>query len=82
MLEKTFESPFDCKESKPVNLKGNQPLIFIEGLMLKLKLRYFGHLMLRVNSLDMSLSKTLGDSKEQGSLVCCISWGHKESDKT
>ena len=54
-MEKTFESPFDCKESKPVNLKGNQPLIFIEGLMLKLKLRYFGHLMLRADSLEKTL---------------------------
>ena len=55
MLEKTFESPFDCKESKPVNLKGNQPLIFIEGLMLKLKLQYFGHLMQRADSLEKTL---------------------------
>ena len=40
VLEKTLESPLDCKETKPVNPKGNQPRIFIERLMLKLKLQY------------------------------------------
>ena len=44
VLEKTLERPLDCKEIQPVNLKGNQPLIFIGGLMLKLKLQYFAHL--------------------------------------
>ena len=39
VLEKTFESPLDCKEIKPDNPKGNQPWIFLEGLMLKLKLQ-------------------------------------------
>ena len=37
MLEKTLERPLDCTEMKPVNPKGNQPFIFIEGLLLKLK---------------------------------------------
>ena len=45
VLEKTSESPLDSKEIKPVNLKGNQPENLLEGLMLKLKLQYFGHLM-------------------------------------
>ena len=45
VLEKTLESPLDCKEIKSVNPKGNQSWIFIEGLMLKLKLWYFGRLM-------------------------------------
>ena len=45
LLEKTLESPLDCKEIQPVHPKGNQSWIFIEGLMLKLKLQYFGHLM-------------------------------------
>ena len=40
---------------KPVNPKGNQSLIFIEGLMLKLKLQYFGHLMQRASSLEKAL---------------------------
>ena len=43
MLEKTLESPLDCKEIKPVNPLGNQSWIFTEGLMLKLKRQYFGH---------------------------------------
>ena len=42
VLEKTLESPLDCKDIKSVNLKGNQPWI-LEGLMLKLKLQYFGY---------------------------------------
>ena len=45
VLEKTLESPKDSKESKPVNPKGNQPWIFMEGLMLNLKFQYIGHLM-------------------------------------
>ena len=45
MLEKTLESSLDCKEIKPVHPKGNQFQISLEGLMLKLKLQYFGHLM-------------------------------------
>ena len=53
VLEKTLESPFDCKEIKSVNPKGNQ--YSLEGLMLKLKLQYFGHLMRRTGSLEMTL---------------------------
>ena len=45
MLEKTPESPLDCKEIQPVHSEGNQPWCSLEGLMLKLKLQYFGHLM-------------------------------------
>ena len=55
MLEKTLESPLDSKEIKPVNPKGNQPLIFIEGWVVKLKLQYFGHLMQRADSLEKTL---------------------------
>ena len=55
LLEKTLESPLDSKEIKPVNSKGNQSWIFIEGLMLKLKLQYFGHLMQRPDSLEKTL---------------------------
>ena len=43
--EKTFESPLDCKEIQPVILKEISPGISLEGMMLKLKLQYFGHLM-------------------------------------
>ena len=52
---KTLESPVDSKEIKPVNPKGNQPWLFTGGLMLKLKLQYFGHLMGRANSLEQTL---------------------------
>ena len=90
----------------------SSPEISLEGLMLKLKLQYFGHLMRRADSfektlmlgkieggrrrgrqrmrwlegitdsMDMSLSKTLGDKEGQGSLVCCSPWGCKELDRT
>ena len=52
VLEKALESPLDCKKIKSVNPKGNQSLIFLKGLMLKLKLQYFGHLMHRANLLE------------------------------
>ena len=55
VLEKTLESPLDCKEIQPVHPKGNQSWVFMEGLMLKLKLQYFGHLMWRVDSLEKTL---------------------------
>ena len=45
LLEKTLESPLDCKEIQPVHPKGDQSWVFLEGLMLKLKLQYFGHFM-------------------------------------
>ena len=51
VLEKALENSLDCKDSKPVNPKGNQSWIFIEGLMLKLKPQYYGHLMWRADSL-------------------------------
>ena len=83
--------------------------MFIEGLMLKLKLQYFGHLMRRVDSLEKTLMLggiggrrrrgrqrmrwhhrldrhefgwTPGVNDGQGGLVCCDSWGRKESDMT
>ena len=52
VLEKTLESPLDCKGIQPVHSKGDQPW---EGMMLKLKLQYFGHLMRRVDSLEKTL---------------------------
>ena len=55
VLEKTLESPLDSKEIKPVNLKEINPEYSLEGLMLKLKLQYFGHLMWRVDSLEVIL---------------------------
>ena len=55
VLEKTPESPLDCKEIQPVILKEINPGCCLEGLMLKLKLQYFGHLMGRVDSLEKTL---------------------------
>ena len=55
VLEKTLESPLDCKEIKPVNPKEISPEYSLEGLMLKLKLQYFGHLMQRTDSLEKTL---------------------------
>ena len=50
-----LESPLDCKEIQPVYSKGDQPWVFIGGLMLKLILQYVGHLMRRVDSLEKTL---------------------------
>ena len=55
VFEKTLESLLDCKEIKLVNPKGNQLCYSLEGVMLKLKLRYFGHLMRRADSLEKTL---------------------------
>ena len=55
VLEKTLESPLDCKEIQESILKEISPGCSLEGLMLKLKLQYFGHLMRRVDSLEKTL---------------------------
>ena len=68
VLEKTLESPLDCKEIQPVHSEGGQPWDFSEGMILKLKLQYFGHLMRRVDSLEKTLM--LGD------------WGQEEKGMT
>ena len=55
VLEKTLESPLDCKESNQSNLKEISPEYSPEGLLLKLKLQYFGHLIGRTDSLEKTL---------------------------
>ena len=55
MLEKTLESPLDCKEIQSLHLKQISPGCSLEGLILKLKLQYFGHLMQRADSLKKTL---------------------------
>ena len=55
VLEKTLESPLDCREINQSILKEISPVISLEGMMLKLKLQYFGHLMQRVDSLQKTL---------------------------
>ena len=55
VLEKTLESPLDCRRSNQSILKEISPGISLKGMMLKLKLQYFGHLMQRVDSLEKTL---------------------------
>ena len=105
--------PWTARRSNQSILKEISPEYSLEGLMLKLQLQYFGHLMLSsdalektlmlgklegrkrrggdgrmrwlddiTDSVDMSLSKTPGVGEGQGSLVCCNTWGQKESDTT
>ena len=62
VLEKTLESPLDCKESNQSILKEIRPEYSLEGLMLKLKLQYCGRLMQRTDSLE----KTLMPGKTEG----------------
>ena len=69
VLEKTLESSLDCKEIHPVHQEEISPGCSLEGLMLKLKLQYFGHLMQRADSLEKTLKlggiggKTNGDNR-------------------
>ena len=104
--------PWTARWSNLSIVKETNPEYSLEGLMLNLKLQYFGHLMQRANSLgkilmlgkiegrrrrgwqrmrwfygitdsmDMSLSKFLGDGEGQEILTCCSTYGHKESDTT
>ena len=55
VLEKTLENPLDSKDIKPVHPKGNNPEYSLEGLMLKLKLQYLGHVMQTTDSLEKTL---------------------------
>ena len=68
VLEKTLESPLDCKEFQPVHSEGDQPWISLERMVLKLKLQSFGHLMRRVDSLEKTLMLGgIGGSRRRGS---------------
>ena len=70
VLENTFESPLDFKEVKPVHLKEISPEYSLEGLMLKLKLQYVGHLMRRNYSFEKTLMlgkiKVGGEDDDRG----------------
>ena len=55
VLEKTLESPLDCKEIQPVHPKGDQSWVFIGRTNVRLKLQYFGHLMRRADSFEKTL---------------------------
>ena len=67
VLEKTLESPLYYKEINQPILKDIGPGCFLEGMMLKLKLQYFGHLMRRVDSLEKTLMLgRIGDKRRRG----------------
>ena len=66
VLEKTLESPLDCKEIQPVHPKVDQSWCSLEGLILRLKLQYFGYLMQRVDSLEKTLM--LGKIEDRGKM--------------
>ena len=66
VLEKTLESPLDCKEIQPVHPEGDQSWIFIGRMMLKLKLQYFGHLMQRTDSLKKTLMLGKSEGRRRG----------------
>ena len=66
VLEKTLESPLDCKEIQPVHPKGDQSWVLLDRLMLKLKLQYFGHLMQRANSSEKTLMLGKIESRRRG----------------
>ena len=71
LLEKTLESPLDNKEIQPVYPKGNiSPEYSLEGLMLKLKLQYFGHLMQRTDSLEKALMLGKIEGRRRGRQRC------------
>ena len=65
MLE-TLESPLHCKEIQPVNPEGMSPEYLLEGLMLKLKLQYLGHLMGRTNSLEKTVLRKIEGRRRRG----------------
>ena len=66
VLEKTLESPLDSKDIQSVHSEGDQPRISLEGMMLKLKLQYFGHLMRRVDSLEKTHAGRDWGQEEKG----------------
>ena len=66
VLEKTLESPLDCKEIQPVHSEEINPGISLEGMMLKLTLQYFGHLMQRVDSLEKTDAGGIGVRRRRG----------------
>ena len=71
LLERTLESPLDCKE---IQLKEISPGCSLEGLMLKLKLQYFGHLMQRTGSLERLKAGGEGDNRAEHNMV---GWHHR-----
>ena len=78
MLENILKSPLDSKEIKPVFLKNINPEYSLEGLILKLKLRYFGHLMQRADSLEKTLMWGKVEGRRRGLLEDEMAgWHHR-----
>ena len=78
VLDKILESPLDSREIKPVNPKGNQSWYSLEGLMLKLKLQYFGHLMRGGDLLENTLVLGKTGQKEKGTTEDkMVGWHHQ-----
>ena len=92
MLEKTLESPLDCKEIQPVHPKGDRSWVFIGRTDVEAETPILGHLMQRADSLEktLMLRKTEGERKSGRQRMrlldditdSCNSWGRKESDMT
>ena len=66
VLEKTLKNPLDCKKIQSAHPKGNHHEYSLEGLMLKLKLQYFGHLMRRTDSFEKILMLGKIEGREEG----------------
>ena len=81
VLEKTLESPLDCKESNQSILKEISPGISLEGMMLKLKLQYFGHLMRRVDSLEKTDAGRAWGQEEKGTTEDEMAGWHHRLDR-
>ena len=78
VLEKTHESPLDCKGIQPVHSEGDQPWDFFGRKMLKLKLQYFGHLMRRVDSLEKTDAGRDWGQEEKGTTEDeMVGWHHR-----
>ena len=77
VLNKTLESPLDSKKLKPVHPKGNRSWIVIEGLMLKLNLQYFGHLMWRAVRKDPDAGQDWGQEEKRTAEDEMVGWHHR-----
>ena len=81
VLEKTLENPLDCKEIKSAIIKEINPKYSLEGVMLKLKLQYFGHLIRRADSLEKTLFwerlKAGGEWDDRGWDGWMVGWHHQ-----
>ena len=76
VLEKTLERPLDCKDIQPVHPKGDQSWDSLEGLMLKLKLQFFGHLMQKADSLEKTLNLGKIEGRRRGRQDEMVGWHH------